>query len=147
MTEKHDNKGIDFYSGPDGRTPSLVVDSSCLGGIKSNGRRKVLLLSFFYLSKFCARLCYILIVMITYCGKKAYGGHELIDAVQEKRADDLNDHHVLLARNLRPEHYQLFTHILFRDTDLRSELSKEVIDGLKNVVSIYEAMPIDQRPT
>ena len=66
---------------------------------------------------------------------------------KEKRTADQNDHHVLLARNLKPEHYQMFTHILFRDTDLRSGLSENVINGLKNIVSIYEAMPVDQRPT
>jgi len=64
---------------------------------------------------------------------------------KQETVAEQKDRHELLARNLRPVHYEMFTHILYKDTGLRSGLSEEVISGLKSIVSIYEAMPRDQR--
>jgi len=83
--------------------------------------------------------------MITYYEKKAGGGHELIDAIQEKQAAALKEKHEVIARNLKPEHYEMFTHILFKDDDLRSAMDEETLSGMKSILSIYEAMPKDQR--
>ncbi len=83
--------------------------------------------------------------MITYYEKKAGGGHELIDAIQDKQTAALKDKHEVLARNLKPEHYEMFTHILFKDDDLRSAIGEETLSGMKSIVSIYEAIPKDQR--